>query len=46
MTSQLHDHTSVTSDDMVTVMVISHKVTEKNIEDSGKMMLYKIDNLV
>jgi len=32
----LQCHTSVTSDDMVT----SHKVTEKDIEGSGKIMLY------
>ena len=38
----LYCHTSVTSDDMVTVVVTSHKVTEKNIEDSEKIMLYNI----
>jgi len=27
---------------MVTVMVISHEVTEKNIEGSGKMMSYNV----
>jgi len=36
--SQSHCHTSVTSDDMVT----SHKVIEKDIEGSGKMMLYNM----
>jgi len=38
----LYCHTSVTSDDMVTVVVTSHKVTEKNIEGSEKIMLYNI----
>jgi len=33
-------HTSVTLDDMVTVTVTSHKITEKNVKGSGKMMLY------
>ena len=37
-------YTSVTSDDMVTVMVTSHKVTEKDIEDSGRIMLYNMCN--
>ena len=32
----------VPSDDMVTVMVTSHKVTEKDVEGSGKMILYNI----
>ena len=40
--SWLHCHTSVTSDDMVTVTVTSHKVSEKDIEDSGKIILYNI----
>ena len=30
---------------MVTVMVTSHKVTEKNIEILGKMMSYNIYNI-
>jgi len=30
--SQSYCHTSVTSDDMVTVRVTGHEVTEKNIE--------------
>ena len=30
-------HTSVTSDDTITVMIMNHKVTEKNIEDSGRI---------
>jgi len=38
----LYCHTSVTSDDMVTVIVTSHKVTEKNIEGSEKIMLYNV----
>jgi len=29
-----HHHTSVTSDDMV----ISHEITEKDMEDSGRMI--------
>jgi len=37
-------YTSVTSDDMVTVMDTSHKVTEKDIEDSKKMILYNMYN--
>ena len=32
----------VPSDDMVTVMVTSHKVTEKDVEGSGKITLYNI----
>jgi len=37
-----HCHTSVTSDDTVTVMVTSHKITEKDIESSGRMMSYNV----
>ena len=40
--SQSHYHISVTSDDMVTVMVTSHEVTEKDVEGFKKMMLYNI----
>ena len=36
-----YDHT-VTLDDMVTVTVASHKVTEKNIKGSGKIMSYNM----
>ena len=36
-----YDHT-VISDDMVTVTVTSYKVTEKNIEGSGKIMSYNM----
>ena len=36
MISQSHCHTSVTSDDMVTVIVTSYKITEKKVEDSKK----------
>ena len=36
--SQLCYHILVTSDDMITVMVTSHKVTEKDIEGSGRMI--------
>ena len=36
MTSQSHYHILVISDDMVTVIVTSHKVTEKDREDSRK----------
>ena len=35
-------HTSVTLDDMVTVIVTSYKVTRKNVEGSGRMILYNI----
>ena len=42
MTLQSHCHTSVTSDDTVTVTVTSHKVTEKNVEGSEKMILYSV----
>jgi len=42
VTSQLYCHKSVTLDDTVTVMVTSHKVTEKSVEGSGKMILYNI----
>ena len=35
--SQSYYHTLVTSDDMVTIIVTSHKVTEKDIESSGKI---------
>jgi len=34
--SQSHYHTSVTLDDMVTVTVTSHKITEKDVKDSEK----------
>jgi len=37
-----HCHTSVTSDDMVTVIVTSYKIIEKNMECSGKMMSYNM----
>ena len=39
---QSHCHTSVTLDDTVTVMVTCHKVTEKDVEDSRKMILYNV----
>jgi len=42
VTSWTHCHTSVTLDDMVTVLVTSHEVTEKSIKDSGKIILYNI----
>ena len=42
MISGSYCHTSVTLDDMVTVTVTSHKITEKDIEGSGKMMLYNM----
>ena len=38
-------HTSVTSDDMVTIMVTSHEVTEKNMEGFGRMISYNICNI-
>jgi len=37
-----HYHTLVTSDDIVTVMVTSYEVTEKNVEGSIKIMLYNV----
>jgi len=40
-----HCHTSVTSDDIVTVMVTSHKITEKDIKGSGRMISYNIYNI-
>ena len=44
MISQSHCHTSVTSDDMVTVIVTSHKIPEKDIEGSGRIVLYNMCN--
>jgi len=40
--SQLHCHTSVTPDNIVIVIVTSHKITGKNVEGSGKIMSYNI----
>ena len=37
-----HCHTSVTSDIMVTVMVTSHEITEKDIEGSERIMLSEV----
>ena len=37
--SRSHCHTS---DNIVTVIVTSHKVTKKSIEDSGKIILYNV----
>ena len=42
VTSQSCCHISVTSDDTVTVIFTSHKVTEKKVEDSGRMMSYNV----
>jgi len=39
---QSHCHTSVTSDDIVIVMITSHEVIEKGIEGSGKMTSYNM----
>ena len=36
VTSWSHYHTS---DDMVMVIITSHKITEKDIEDSGRIIL-------
>ena len=44
VTSQSHYHIQVTSDDMVTVIVTSHKVTEKDIEGSRRIISYNIYN--
>jgi len=35
-------HKYVTSDDMVTVMVTSHKITEEKIEGSGRIISYNM----
>ena len=35
-------HTSVTSDDIVTVMVTSLEITEEKVEGSGRMISYNI----
>jgi len=43
--SQSHCHTSVTSDDMVTETVTSHKITEKDIKGSKRMMTYNVYNI-
>ena len=40
--SQSHCHTSVTSNNIVTVIVTSYKITEKDVEDSRKMILYNV----
>ena len=45
MTSCSHCHKSVTLDDMVTVMVTSHKVTEKDIEGSERITSYNVCNI-
>ena len=39
---QSYCHTSVTLDDTVTVMVTGHKVTEKGVKNSRKMILYNM----
>ena len=38
-------HISVTSDDMITIMVTSHEVTEKNIKGFERMISYNIYNI-
>ena len=40
-----HCHKSVTSDDMVTVMVTSHEITEKDVEGSERMTSYNMYNI-
>ena len=42
--SQSYCHTSVILDDMVTVMVTSYEVIEKDIEGSKRIMLYNMYN--
>ena len=42
MISWSHCHTSVTSDDMITVMITSYKIIEKNMEDFGKIISYNM----
>ena len=44
MTSGSHYHTLVTSDDMVTVIVTSHEIIEKDIKGSGRITLYNMCN--
>ena len=39
-----HCHTSVSSDDMVTVIIISYEITEKDIEDSERITSYNMCN--
>ena len=39
---RLHCYTSVISDNMVTVMVTGHEVTEKDVESSGKIISYSM----
>jgi len=41
----LYCHTSVTLDDTVIVIVTSHKVIEKDIEGSRKIISYNIYNI-
>ena len=45
MISQSHCYISVTSDDTVTVIVTSHMVTEKDIKNSKKIILYNVYNI-
>jgi len=42
MTSWSYYHTSVTSDDIVTVIVTSYEIIEKDIKGSGKITSYNI----
>ena len=42
MTSRSHCHTTVTLDDMVTVIGTSHEVIEKDIEGFGKIISYNV----
>ena len=42
MTLQVYYYTSVTSDDIVTTLVTSHEVVEKDVEGSGRIILYNI----
>jgi len=44
VTLWLHCHTPVTSDNTITVIVTSHKIIEKNVEDFGKITLYNVYN--
>ena len=45
VTSWLYCYTAVTLDEKVTVIVTSHKVTEKDVDDSGRMILYNVYNI-
>ena len=45
VTTWSHCHTSVTSDDIVTVTVTSHRITKKDIEGFRRMTSYNMYNI-